>query len=292
MKIKQEIINLVKDTFTSRESLLLWLSPLVILFLLYRSDPYWHPLVLNYLFSSFLFVFIPVAIYIFPQKEKQSKSTWILWFTFFILSILPMLLGEFFSIKRDQWFPPYVPGQEPMHNWPWLPVIIIPLGILMFWTMHKSGFKPADFGISWGRWKLWVPLVVAFLIIITPILWILSKQPEFQQTYPLFRYMIRNNADFWAIDLSWFYYILIWEFLFRGFILFTLAKKIGVSRAIFVQAIIFSFAHLGKPELETYSSLAGGVLVGMLAYLSRSFLPGAVVHWALALIMDILVFFS
>ena len=48
-----------------------------------------------------------------------------------------------------------------------------------------------------------------------------------------------------------------WEFFFRGFILFAYARKFG-PHAIWLQAVPFALAHIGKPEVETLSTIFGG----------------------------------
>ena len=40
----------------------------------------------------------------------------------------------------------------------------------------------------------------------------------------------------------------------------------------------FVFAHLTKPELELYSTLAGGLVYGWLAWRTRSILWGTIGH--------------
>ncbi len=285
----KELKKIIKGIFLSGEAVVLWSSAFIILFLMYRSSPYWSSLILNYTFSTFLFLLLPISISIFPSKK--TKSNYLLWSLIFTLSVAPLLAGEVFPLFRNRIFPQYSTLTGPLYRWEIFLLLVLPVFILIFFSQKKLNFSLKKIGLGFGKWKLWIPITIAFLLIITPILWFLSRNPEFRSTYPLFKGMIRSDTDFWLIDLSWFYYLLIWEFFFRGFILFKLAEKMGVYRAIFFQAVIFSFAHLGKPEIETYSSLVGGVLVGLLAYYSRSILPCAIIHWAIAIIMDIFVYF-
>jgi CAAX protease family protein len=69
-----------------------------------------------------------------------------------------------------------------------------------------------------------------------------------------------------------------WEFLFRGFLLFGLLRALGPI-AVVIQAVSFALAHLGKPEIETLSTIFGGTLFGWIAWRSRSFLYAFLVHW-------------
>ncbi len=72
-----------------------------------------------------------------------------------------------------------------------------------------------------------------------------------------------------------------WEFLFRGFLLFALYPVCG-PYAILLQAVPFTIAHYGKPEIETLSCIFGGSAFGYIAWRTRSFLYPFLIHWFLA----------
>ncbi|MBN1151552.1 CPBP family intramembrane metalloprotease [candidate division WOR-3 bacterium] len=288
--MKRAIKEISVQVFATREALVFWTSTYIILVLMYRSAPYWSSLSLNYTYSTFLFLLLPLVVASFPQKKNSVNI--VFWAIAFTFVILPLLAGEFLPEIRNRYFPPYNPETGPLNSIEKGIILVVPSFLLVLLYCRFSGFDPKSLGLGIGKWKFWIPLTVVLVLVMTPILFIFSKKPDFIQTYPLFKSMIKSDADFWSVDLTWFYYLYIWEFFFRGFILFSLAKKMGPARAIFVQAIIFSFAHLGKPEIEVYSSMVGGVLVGILSYISNSVLPGAIIHWLIALIMDFFVFFS
>jgi membrane protease YdiL (CAAX protease family) len=70
-----------------------------------------------------------------------------------------------------------------------------------------------------------------------------------------------------------------WEFIWRGLVLYALARAFGPGPAILLQAVPFAFMHLGKPELETLSTLFGGVAFGLIAWRTRSFVYPWLIHW-------------
>ncbi len=72
-----------------------------------------------------------------------------------------------------------------------------------------------------------------------------------------------------------------WEFFFRGFILFAYARKFG-PEALWLQAVPFALAHIGKPELETLSTIFGGFIFGWVGYRTRSFVYPFLIHWFVA----------
>jgi membrane protease YdiL (CAAX protease family) len=59
--------------------------------------------------------------------------------------------------------------------------------------------------------------------------------------------------------------------------LFGLEPALG-ELAIYVQMIPFAIAHVGKPEIETLSSIAGGILRGYVIRKCPSFWPGFLLH--------------
>ncbi|MBN1619436.1 CPBP family intramembrane metalloprotease [candidate division WOR-3 bacterium] len=285
----KSVKEILGQTFLTREAWVFWASSYIILSLMYRSAPYWSSLVLNYVYSTFLFLLLPITVVSFPKEKKPGKL--IFWFTALFFSLGPLLAAELFPKIRASLFPPYSPATGPLNGLAVGISFTAPCALIVFTYCLYSGFSLRSIGLGTGKWKFWLPLVSVLVLIMTPVLLYFSKKPDFIATYPLFRHMIKNTGDFWAIDISWFYYLYIWEFFFRGFMLFSLAKKTGPARAIFIQAVVFAFAHLGKPEIEVYSSMIGGVLVGILSYLSGSVLPGALIHWLIAIIMDVFVFF-
>jgi len=76
------------------------------------------------------------------------------------------------------------------------------------------------------------------------------------------------------------------EFLFRGFLMWTLVRVAG-PLGVVLATFPFVFTHLGKPELETLSTFFGGLGFGWLAWRTRSVLYGAALH---AYIINLVVF--
>jgi membrane protease YdiL (CAAX protease family) len=73
-----------------------------------------------------------------------------------------------------------------------------------------------------------------------------------------------------------------WEFIWRGLMLFAFARYFGPGPAIFLQAVPFAFMHLGKPEVETLSTIFGGAAFGFVAWQSGSFVYPWLIHWFIA----------
>jgi membrane protease YdiL (CAAX protease family) len=67
------------------------------------------------------------------------------------------------------------------------------------------------------------------------------------------------------------------EFVFRGFLLFALVRAFG-GIGVLISTLPFVFAHLGKPEIETFSTLFGGMVYGWVDWRTGSILYSAAAH--------------
>jgi len=131
--------------------------------------------------------------------------------------------------------------------------------------------NPLDFGLKWGDFKVWGYYAAVVCLIAAPILFAASFTPVFQKYYSiehfnLLNYSLVNGASLFAS-----------EFFFRGFLLFGLKDKLKEG-SIFIQMIPFVLVHLGKPELETVSTILTGILFGYIAYRGKSFWPAFIIH--------------
>jgi len=129
-----------------------------------------------------------------------------------------------------------------------------------------------QFGLRWGDWKAGVIFTLAGCVLMTGILVVVAQTPDFQAYYANNKNSSLGVIATSASDLFG------WEFVFRGWLLFTLLPICG-PYAIILQAIPFTIAHFGKPELETLSSIFGGMAFGYIAWRTRSFLYPFFLHW-------------
>jgi membrane protease YdiL (CAAX protease family) len=79
-------------------------------------------------------------------------------------------------------------------------------------------------------------------------------------------------------------YMLGWEFLFRGFLLFGLAgseKPVPTRRlvgAVAFSTLLFGLSHLGKPLPEVVGSFCAGVILCAIAWTTQSVLAPVLLH--------------
>lgn len=78
-----------------------------------------------------------------------------------------------------------------------------------------------------------------------------------------------------------------WEFIWRGFMLFGLEKKFGYY-SVLIQMIPFVILHNGKPFLETFGAIFGGIALGILALRTRSFYYCVIIHIGVMYSIDVI----
>lgn len=133
--------------------------------------------------------------------------------------------------------------------------------------------------------KGWKYILILMLIVIV-IAWFVTSLESISFTHPLFYNAKTNWNLFFAFEILMLIYIFAWEFLWRGYMLFGLETKFGWY-AIFIQTIPFVILHNGKPAIETFSSILGGILLGIIALKTRTFLYGVIMHFSLMFFIDL-----
>lgn len=130
--------------------------------------------------------------------------------------------------------------------------------------------SPSEYGFTLGDWRAGLMIVAGGILLMTPIIWFLAKLDPTAESY------YKDMAG--GLPWNTFGQIFGWEFIFRGFILFGYARKFGAN-ALWIQAVPFALLHLGKPEIETLSTIFGGFAFGWVAWRTKSFLYPFFIHW-------------
>jgi membrane protease YdiL (CAAX protease family) len=151
------------------------------------------------------------------------------------------------------------------------------LGVPLLVILVVFRESPARYGFQLGDWKAGLALTVAGCIGMALVMPFVARTRVFRSYYAPQAYSAIPVPLDAALDLFG------WEFLFRGFLLFALYPVCG-PYAILLQAVPFTIAHFGKPELETLSCIFGGSAFGYVAWRSRSFLYPFLIHWFLTTI--------
>ena len=163
-----------------------------------------------------------------------------------------------------------------------LTLFLIPVIVAKFGTKQKL----TDYGIRLGKQKVgWIVTLAAWILMIPVVIAAVKVYPPFLDKYPLGKAVASSWMAFLPYQLAYGVYMFSWEFFFRGFMLFGLEKRFG-NYSILIQTIPFAVMHFSKPLPEALGSIIAGVLLGVLALETRSFVYGAAIHWLVAMTMD------
>lgn len=155
--------------------------------------------------------------------------------------------------------------------------LLLYLGLPLLVIVLLFRESPARYGFRLGDWKAGLALTAAGCGGMTLVMLLVARTGPVRDFYaPRGNSIIPLIVDS-GLDLFG------WEFLFRGFLLFALYPVCG-PYAILLQAVPFTIAHVGKPELETLSCIFGGSAFGYVAWRTRSFLYPFLIHWFLTTI--------
>jgi membrane protease YdiL (CAAX protease family) len=153
---------------------------------------------------------------------------------------------------------------------PWVSSLIY-FAVLPILTIAILRRNPLDFGLRLGNVKVWGFYVIATLIVALPILYVASRSSLLANYYTIPKFDVVKYC------LETTVYLLAWEFIFRGFLLFGLKDKLKES-SILVQMVPFVLVHFGKPEIETISTILTGIYFGYVAYRGNSYWPAFIIH--------------
>jgi uncharacterized protein len=127
------------------------------------------------------------------------------------------------------------------------------------------------YGWTLGDGRAGAALGLAGCLVMTPIVLWFAGQPDVRGYYaisagPPADVVLTNALELTAA-----------EFLFRGFLMFTLVRTIGPI-GVLIAVMPFAFSHVGKPAPELLSTLGGGLAYGWLAWRTRSIVWGSIAH--------------
>jgi membrane protease YdiL (CAAX protease family) len=159
---------------------------------------------------------------------------------------------------------------------------LLPVFVIIFIFKEKI----SDYGVKFGDYKLGFIVTFISIAFMLPILWFVSAFPEFSAKYPHLQIAKSDWTVFIIYEIGILIYLFAWEFIWRGYMLFGLEEKFGYY-AVFIQMIPFVILHNGKPDIETFSSIIGAIILGVLALRTRSFLYGVFIHYAIMLGIDL-----
>jgi membrane protease YdiL (CAAX protease family) len=158
---------------------------------------------------------------------------------------------------------------------------VIPALIIVFvlkQPLARYGAGPMT-ASAW-YWMIGLSLFVLILNILQ------GRRPANYNIYPLIREKEWSPGLVAASGITSTLFIVGYEFMFRGFLLYSCIPVMGVELAVAVNVIIYSFAHIHKGMQETIGSVPFGILLCYVTLTTGSFWAIMVAHSILSLSAD------
>ena len=145
--------------------------------------------------------------------------------------------------------------------------MVVPLLVVL------GGFRddPGRYGLRAGNWRWGLGLLLAGLAIMTPIILSLAGLESFRAYYGASAQPLATRVVDHLVEL------IPAEFLLRGFLMFALWRRIG-PLALVVSLVPFVLTHVGKPDIELWSTFVGGSIFAWLDWRTGSILWSALGH--------------
>lgn len=137
---------------------------------------------------------------------------------------------------------------------------IIPALVFFGW-LGRSG---PDFGWSaqWTALDLWWTLGLSALAL--PLSYIGARKPDSLAMYPEIRRPVWGQRTLILSAFTWTAYLVAYELIFRGFLLFSCYRAFGAGAAIAVNTAIYALVHVPKRMTEGIGAIVlGGILCGV-----------------------------
>jgi membrane protease YdiL (CAAX protease family) len=162
---------------------------------------------------------------------------------------------------------------------------------LLPWIFSRFVFrqKNVETGLSINVPRQHIQIYLLMLLLVIPLVVVASFNSHFQATYP-FYYFPKGDFPLQRFVIWEFFYLLQFigvEYFFRGFILFN-CKQFFNENAVYISVIPYCMIHFGKPMPETIAAIIAGIFLGKMALRSGSILPGIILHYSVAISMDLL----
>jgi membrane protease YdiL (CAAX protease family) len=146
---------------------------------------------------------------------------------------------------------------------------LVPLGILL--ALRED---PRRYGLGRGDVRRAVALGGLAILVTVPLIAVIAAFPAIRDWYGP---SMSTASD---VLLTNILDLVPTEFLLRGFLLFALLRAIGPF-AVVVAVVPFVMIHIGKPDVEALSTLAGGLVFGWLTWRTGSIWASAAYHVAI-----------
>ncbi|TNF37737.1 MAG: CPBP family intramembrane metalloprotease [Bacteroidetes bacterium] len=154
---------------------------------------------------------------------------------------------------------------------------VVPVAVCL---LVFDDYSLADAGLWFNRDKTWFTVIslVLLSLVIIPVIAHNARKPEILALYPEIRASRWTGSLLLVEIVTWALYLFGYEVLFRGVLLFGLAKPLGPVAATAVNVILYSAAHIPKGKGETLGAIPFGMVLCVLTLVSGTIWIAFIAH--------------
>ncbi len=158
------------------------------------------------------------------------------------------------------------------------------LGIIpaIIWTINTS-FSLTETGLSFsnpGKTLLWTIILLPLPVIIN---FFAAKSKKNLELYPLTRLPVWDTKVLMLDMGAWVFYLIGYEYFFRGLLLFGLIPYTGVWVAVSINVMAYAFVHITKGGREALGAIPMGILLCLVTLNTGNIFAAFMIHLTLAL---------
>ena len=163
--------------------------------------------------------------------------------------------------------------------------LVVPAAVVLF--VFKESLSGYGFRVKGIKKDAWLYLLMLGIMI--PLVWWMAHGSAFQAKYPYYSFRPGEGIgpDFWIWEGMNLFQFFSLEFFFRGFMVHGTKQRLGYY-SIFLMCIPYCMIHFTKPVGETFGAIAAGITLGALSLKSNSIWLGVLIHYSVALTMDLM----
>lgn len=179
-----------------------------------------------------------------------------------------------------------LPGMDPQvgrivlqRTWGFLFLGIIPL--LLIISVIKEPLS--SFGLGFRFQQPPPPWIYALIPLIVLLSYWRARTPSNLEQYPQIRSMNWTPGILQLSALSWIIFLVGYEFLFRGFLLFASLSILDPWIAVMVNVALYSAAHFYKGAMETFGAIPLGFFLCYITLITGNIWSALLLHTVMAL---------
>lgn len=154
---------------------------------------------------------------------------------------------------------------------------VIPGALLMFFP----DIEQVKYNIPVLSSYPWILFPLIFFLVIF-ISYLSARRPEVNSVIPQMRISAWGMREIAASAAGWAIYLLAYEFIFRGLLLFAFVPSYGITTAIIINVALYSAFHLPNGKSEAIAAIPFGLILCFVSLSSGTFITAFLLHYAFA----------